>query len=121
MTTDRDHMFDGDHELDEQESRIRELKRQAEDTSGGEVVSVDFAAPGPSHNPPHNPSRNPSPVAPEQFWATVHPHHAAAPWTSEFEQLRRQGVELPPPEQLDDAGVARKVAEIADAMRQRNV
>ena len=109
MTTDRDHMFDGDHELDEQESRIQELKRQAEGSSDGQTLAVNFAAPK-------------APPAPgmQQFWATAHAHQPP-PLTSEFEQLRRQGVALPPPEQLDDAGVAQKVAEIADAMSQRNV
>jgi hypothetical protein len=117
MTTDRDHMFDGDHELDEQESRIQELKRQAEGTSGGETLSVDFAA-GPNASPSASP--NASPAAREQFWATVPPRGAAPP-TSEYEQLQKQGVALPPPEQLDDAGVAEKVAEIVDAMSKRNV
>ena len=117
MTTDRDHMFDGDHELDEQESRIQELKRQAEGASGSETLSVDFAA-GPNTSP--NASPNASPAAREQFWATVPPRGAAPP-TSEYEQLQKQGVALPPPEQLDDAGVAEKVAEIVDAMSKRNV
>ncbi len=116
MTIDRDHMFDGDHELDEQESRIQELKRQAEETSGGEILSVDFAAPGAS--PKLTPRA--TPAAPEAFWATVQ-HAGAAAWTSEFEQLQKQGVALPPPEQLDDADVARKVAEIAGALSRRNV
>jgi hypothetical protein len=116
MTTDRDHMFDGDEELDQQESRIQELKRQAEDPSAGETLSVDLAATKP---PPSAPPA--SPAAREQFWATVHPHQAAPSSTSEYEQLRKQGVALPPPEQLDDAGVARKVAEIVDAMSRRNV
>src|SRR5688572_10363962 len=109
MTTDRDHMFDGDHELDEQESRIQELKRQAEGSSDAETLSVNFAAP-----------KAPPVPGGQQFWATVHPHQAT-PLTSEFEQLQQQGVALPPPEQLDDAGVARKVAEIVDAMSRRNV
>jgi hypothetical protein len=116
-------MFDGDDALDEQESRIQELKRQAEQTSGGET----FAVPRPVPQAPPNVL---DPNVREQFWASALAHNDAplkdpslndATSTSEFEQLRRQGVELPPPEQLDDDAVARKIDEIAGAMRRRNV
>ena len=106
-------MFDDDAELDAQESRIQELKRQAEETSGGEMFAAEmFAAEFDRADVP--------PAAREQFWATVRQYNTAA-WTSEFEQLRKQGVNLPPPEQLDDAAVSQKLAEIAHAMSERNV
>ena len=108
MPSDRDHMFDDDAELDAQESRIQELKRQAEESSGGEMFAVEFDR------------KDVPPAVREQFWATVHQYNTA-PWTSEFEQLRKQGIALPPPEQLDDAAVSQKVAEIARAMSERNV
>ena len=108
MPSDRDHMFDGDEELDAQESRIQELKRQAEETSGGEMFAVEFDR------------KDVPPAVREQFWATVQQYNTAA-WTSEFEQLRKQGIALPPPEQLDDAAVSEKLAEIARAMSERNV
>src|SRR6187402_2197077 len=59
MPSDRDHMFDDDAELDAQESRIQELKRQAEETSGGEMFAVEFDR------------KDVPPAAREQFWATV--------------------------------------------------
>ena len=43
-----------------------------------------------------------------------------APWTSEFEQLRKEGIDLPATEQLDDAGVSRKLSEIVEAMSRRH-
>jgi hypothetical protein len=93
---------------DEQEQRIRELKEQAEQAIGGDMLSVEFHMPGAP------------PGIREKFWENVLAWEKA-PWTSEFEQLRKQGLELPPPDQLDDANLSKKLWELVDALARRNV
>lgn len=39
-----------------------------------------------------------------------------APWTTHFELLRRSGLELPPPEELDDAQLTAKLWELVEAL-----
>ncbi len=107
-------MFDEDEAAarEDEASRARQLKEQAGAATPaagveGEAPAIEFdyaAAPQPARQP----------------WSRALEANVA-PLTSEFEQLTKQGVDLPPPEQLDDAAVSKKVAEIADAMSKRNV
>lgn len=101
---------DRDDELsrDEQEQRIRELKEQAEQAAGGDMLSVEFDVPG-----------APAEIR-EQFWQNVLAWEKA-PWTSQYEQLRKDGLDLPPPDQLDDATVSKKLWEVVQALAQRHV
>lgn len=101
---------DRDEELsrDEQEQRIRELKEQAEQAAEGDMLSVEFDVPG-----------APAGIR-EEFWKNVLAWEKA-PWTSQFEQLRRQGIDLPPPDQLDDQSLSKKLWELVDALAKRNV
>lgn len=101
---------DRDEELsrDEQEQRIRELKEEAEKAAGGDMMSLEFDVPGAP------------PGIREKFWENVLAWEKA-PWTSQFEQLRKQGIDLPPPEELDDASVSKKLRELVEALASRNV
>lgn len=104
MTHDRDEQF----HVDDEEQRINELKRQAADAAGGEMTSIEYDVPGAP------------PGLREQFWKSVLAWEQA-PWTSPFEQLRKKGIDLPPPEQLDDHHLPGKLRELIDALARQNV
>jgi hypothetical protein len=99
---------DDPHDLErvDQEIRINELKERAKELTEGEMVSfeADDAPPG----------------IVEQFWQRV-VQYEEAPWTSQFEKLTEQGVEFPPPEELDDRALHDKLWEIINALARRNV
>ncbi len=101
---------DRDDELsrDEQEERIRELKEQVEKAAEGDMLAMEFNVPGAP------------PGIREKFWENVLAWEKA-PWTSQFEQLRKQGIDLPPPDQLDDASVSKKLQELVEALAARSV
>lgn len=82
---------------DDQEKRIEELKRQAEELSGGrmEVGSLDDC---------------PAEVE-EAFWEHV-VDYEEAPWTTHFQQLEDAGVSLPPADSLNDQELTAKLWEL---------
>jgi hypothetical protein len=82
---------------DDQEKRIEDLKRHAEELCGGEmaVSSLDDC-----------------PVEVEEaFWKHV-VEFEEAPWTTHFQQLENAGVALPAPESLNDEELTAKLWEI---------
>jgi hypothetical protein len=90
----------------DQEIRINELKQEADQLAGGKMIAWE--------------ADGCPPELAEQFWANVVAYEKA-PSTSHFQQLRQAGVEMPPPESLDDRQVADKLAEIFAALAQLRV
>lgn len=95
-------------ELDriDQEIRINELREAAREAAGGEMTEWE--------------SPDAPPEIVEQFWGNVLEYESAEE-TSHFEQLRRLGVELPPPEELDDDALTAKLWEVIHALAGINV
>ncbi len=81
----------------DRENRINELKRQAKELVGGEMIAGE-------------PDECPPDLA-EQFWEHVVAYEKA-PWTTHFQQLQEAGMELPAPEALDDREVTAKLWEL---------
>lgn len=96
------------HQLDkiDQAIRINELKDRVE-----ELVGEGPAAGGAGSVPAD---------VVEGFWKNV-ADFESAPETSPSEQLARAGVELPPPESLDDATLPAKLWELIHALAARNI
>jgi hypothetical protein len=88
---------DSDEDPTEREKRIAELKRQAEELTGGEMVEGEM-----EDTPPE--------VA-EGFWQHV-VDYEKAPWTTNFKQLEESGMELPAPETLKDEQLTKKLWEV---------
>lgn len=90
----------------DQEIRINELREAAKEAAGGEMISwEDPGAP---------------PEIAEQFWENVLAYEQAEE-TCHFLMLERTGVELPPPEQLDDNLLTAKLWEVVHALARMNV
>lgn len=85
----------------DQEIRINELKCEAEELAGGQMVAWE--------------SDDCPPGIAEQFWEHVVAFEKA-PWTSTYQQLMELGVELPPPEELNDEQVHDKLSEMIHAL-----
>jgi hypothetical protein len=90
----------------DQEIRINELKHAAEELAGGEMTAWE--------------SEDCPPNIAEQFWQHVLAYEQA-PWTSTFQQLLDAGVELPPPDNLDDAQLTAKLWEIVNRLASMRV
>jgi hypothetical protein len=95
-----------DQEKLDREERINELKRQAEELTGGEVASWE--------------SDECPPDLAEEFWQQVVAYEAA-PWTTHFQQLEEAGVELPAPETMDDQTLTAKLWEAIERLAQMRV
>lgn len=67
--------------------RINELKEQASELTGGKMHAME--------------NEDTPPEIQEQFWQNV-VDYEKAPWTTGHKQLEREGLVLPPPEQLTD-------------------
>jgi hypothetical protein len=95
------------HESDEDRGKtIEELKRRAEELTGGEMKTGEIeAAP---------------PEVEEGFWKSV-VEYEEAPWTTHFQQLERAGVSLPAPETLNDQEVTAKLWEVINKLAQMRV
>jgi hypothetical protein len=93
-----------DLERIDQEIRINELKQEAEELAGGEMFAYES-------------DQMPSPMA-EQFWQHV-VDYEKAPWTSLYELMTNDGLELPPPETLTDAQLSAKLGDIIRWMADR--
>lgn len=50
-----------------------------------------------------------------QFWRSVAAYEMA-PWVTHFQQLEEAGIELPPPESLDDRALTTKLWEVIDGL-----
>jgi hypothetical protein len=94
---------DDDDYLENERRRIRigELMRRAGELSDGQMVT-------------HESEDMPLEIA-EQFWEQVVAYEEA-PWTTHFKQLEEAGVELPPPEALDDRRLMAKLWEVLDRL-----
>jgi hypothetical protein len=90
-----------DREKGTPEERIEDLKRRAEELSGGQmrVGTLD-----------DYPSEVPEEVE-EGFWKYV-VDYEEAPWTTHFQQLENAGVSLPAPDSLKDEELTAKLWEI---------
>lgn len=82
---------------DDQDKRIEDLKRRAEELCGGQMVSGE-------------PDDCPAEME-EAFWKNV-VDYEEAPWTTQFQQLESAGVSLPPPDSLDDQQLTAKLWEV---------
>jgi hypothetical protein len=82
---------------DDQDKRIEDLKRRAEELCDGqmEVVSLDDC---PAETE-------------ESFWKHV-VDYEEAPWTTHFHQLESAGVSLPPPDSLNDQELTAKLWDV---------
>ncbi|MGH9942961.1 MAG: hypothetical protein ACRD9R_11465 [Pyrinomonadaceae bacterium] len=91
-------MADDDNE---HERRIEELKQRAEELSGGDFISEEAA--------------NCPPEVREQFWEQVVAFEEAETITH-FDELSEAGLELPPPDELDDARLSEKLWALIHAL-----
>lgn len=90
----------------DQDIRINELKERANELAGGKMAS------GSSPDIP--------PDVEEAFWRRVVEYESAA-MTTNLEQLKRLGIDVPPPETLDDEALSKKLREVIDGLaRWRN-
>src|SRR5947209_7646795 len=81
----------------EQESRIEELKRNAQEEAGGKMSTWT--------------SETLSPDLEEQFWENVLASESA-PDTTHFQELEAVGIELPAPETMSDEELTAKLWEM---------
>jgi hypothetical protein len=82
---------------DEPQKRIEDLKRRAEELCGGQMEA------GPLDDYPAD--------VEEEFWQHV-VDYEEAPWTTNFQQLEKAGVSLPPPDSLEDEELTAKLWEV---------
>jgi len=92
---------DSDEEDVDREKRIAELKRQAQELSGGKMLEG-----GAEDTPPE---------VTEGFWKHV-VDYEKAPWTTNFQQLEEAGIQLPAPETLNDEQLTKKLWEVIRAL-----
>jgi len=90
----------------ERHMNIHRLKHEAAELAGG-VMSTSESSPCP-------------PKITEQFWQNVVAYEHAA-WTTHFRQLSDAGIELPAPDEMDDAGLGTKLWEIIHWLAARRV
>src|SRR5215470_1782213 len=83
------------------ESRIRKLKKQAEQLTGQEIIG-EVAADCPSE-------------IDEEFWKNVVAFEQAA-WMRPFDMLTKGGIALPSPDELDDVAVTTKLWEVIEVL-----
>jgi hypothetical protein len=94
------------HDNEDQEHRINELKQQAEQAAGGEMVAWE--------------SDTLSLDQREQFWRRVVEYEAAAS-TTDLQQLIESGLELPDPDAIHDEALTSKLWELIDALAEKGV
>lgn len=80
---------------DDQDKRIEELKRRAEELSNGQMVTMLDDCPADVE---------------EEFWKNV-VDYEEGPWTTNFQQLETAGVSLPAPDSLNDHELTTKLWE----------
>jgi len=87
--------------VDEQDKRIEDLRRRAEDLGDGQMkMQVMDDCPAETE---------------EAFWKEV-VEYEEAPWTTNFRQLESAGVSLPPPDSLNDQELTEKLWEVIHAL-----
>ncbi len=91
---------------DRPEDRIKALKRQAEELSGGQMEAATL------DDCPEETE--------EAFWNYV-VEYEKAPWTTNFKQLEDAGVSLPEPESLNDEQLTAKLWEVVRKLALLNV
>ena len=79
------------------QEHIQDLQQRAKELAGGELSFFE--------------SEEMPPKLREQFWERVVAHEEAE-WTTPFDLLVRGGMELPPPEELDDTQLVPKLWEV---------
>jgi hypothetical protein len=94
-----------DGESIDREIRINELRCKAEELAGGNMLAYE--------------SDETPPEIAEGFWSNV-VGYETAPDTTQHEMLRSEGVELPPPESLNDADLTEKLWEVIHSLAARN-
>jgi len=94
-------VHNGDEDDAEREKRIAELKRQAEELTGGKMTEGKM-------------EDTPAEVE-EGFWKYV-VDYEKAPWTTNFKQLEEAGIELPAPESLNDEQLTKRLWEVIHAL-----
>lgn len=90
----------------ERRKRIDDLKRQADELAGGEMVSWK--------------SDELSPEMEEDFLQSVIAYESA-PLTTHYQQLEDAGAELPDPETMDDEKLTAKLWEVIEALARMRV
>lgn len=88
------------------EERIRELKARAAELTGGEMHSWS--------------SGDAPPEVLEQFWENVVAYEET-PGATPLDVLQEGGLELPPPDEIDDAALAKTLQDLVQAMALRNM
>ena len=86
-----------DEDEGERAKRIAELKRQAEELTGGKMVTGEM--------------KETPPEVEEGFWQYV-VNYEKAPWTTNFKQLEEAGIDLPAPDTLKDEQLTKKLWEV---------
>lgn len=86
--------------------QIDELKQRLSEAAGGQMVSWE--------------SDSLSDQAREKFWRRVDAFENG-PFTTDFDRLIRAGVEVPAPEALDDAALAKKLYEVIDHLARMSI
>jgi hypothetical protein len=95
-----------DQERRDREIHINELKRRAEAASGGQMSSSE--------------AEDAPPEVIEQFWEQV-VDWETAPQTTHMAQLAKMGIDLPAPEDLDDATLSAKLWELLTRLGEMHV
>jgi hypothetical protein len=90
----------------DQEIRINELREAAREAADGEMTEWE--------------SPDCPPEIAEQFWENVLAYESAEK-TCHFIQLEELGIDLPPPEELDDAALTKKLWEVIHGLARINV
>lgn len=95
------------HDSDEEQAkRIEDLKRRAEELSGGDVEFGGLEGCDPEV---------------EEGFLKQMMEYEEAPWTTHFKQLERAGVSMPAPETLNDAEVTAKLWEVINKLAQMRI
>ncbi len=95
-----------DHGRDDQEDRIDELRKRAEQASAGKMMTWESDALLPEER--------------EQFWRRV-VEYETAPSTTHLQQLAEAGLELPEPDALDDEKLSSTLWEVIGALARLRV
>jgi hypothetical protein len=85
----------------DQKDRIQRLKQRAKKAAGGKLIAWESDALSPDQT--------------EQFWQRV-VDFENAPSTTEFQRLTEAGLELPPPEAMEDRKLTAKLWELIGAL-----
>jgi hypothetical protein len=94
----------GDEHPVDQEIRINELKEQVKEVAGEPLATYE--------------AEDAPPGAIEEFWRHVLEYEAASD-TTDYEELRHDGIDLPAPEELDDATLSEKLWVVVHALARR--